>query len=106
MSDFMQERNKQHVFFEEKMPDVAQNFNGLMDIVFKDGSLSSKTKELIALGISVAVRCEPCMNYHIEKAISLNATNDEILEAMSVGFEMGVGQLIPPLRKVIYERLK
>jgi len=35
-----------------------------------------------------------------------NATKDEILEAMSVGFEMGLGQLVPPLRKMLHEKLK
>jgi AhpD family alkylhydroperoxidase len=64
------------------------------DNTFKDGALTSKTKELIALGISVTVRCEPCMQYHIEKAAQK--------EAMEVGYEMAVGQIIPPSRKVLF----
>ena len=106
MSDFMKTRNEQHASFKEMMPEVAENFDNLMDIVFREGSLSVKTKELIALGISVAVRCEPCMNYHVEKALAQNTTREEILEAMSVGFEMGLGQLVPPMRKIIHEKLK
>ncbi len=73
-----------------------------MNHTFQDGALASKLKELIALGISVTVRCEPCMQYHIEKAAQKGATQEEILEAMEVGYEMAVGQVIPPLRKVLF----
>jgi AhpD family alkylhydroperoxidase len=83
------------------MPETAESFDDLMRITFAEGALSSQAKELIALGISVAVRCEPCMNYHIEQARAKGANDEKLLEAMSVGFEMGLGQLIPPLRKVL-----
>jgi AhpD family alkylhydroperoxidase len=102
-SDFLNERNKLHKNFQKEMPDIARSFNGLMDITFKEGALSSKTKELIALGISVCVRCEPCMHYHIEHAMKKGATKEEVLEAMQVGYEMAVGYVVPPLRKVLYE---
>lgn len=102
--DFMKERNRLHKHFQSLMPDPARCFDALLETTFTDGALSSKTKELIALGISVTVRCEPCMHYHIEKAMNGGATKDEVLEAMGVGFEMGLGQLIPPLRKVLFAK--
>jgi AhpD family alkylhydroperoxidase len=83
------------------MPETAKSFDDLMSLTFAEGALSVQAKELIALGISVAVRCEPCMNYHIEQARTKGASDEKLLEAMTVGFEMGVGQLIPPLRKVL-----
>lgn len=103
-SDFMRERNRLHANFKKSMPDIAKNFDDLMEITYKDGALSSKVKELIALGISVCVRCEPCMHYHIEHAMKKGATKEEVLEAMQVGYEMAVGYVIPPLRKVLYEK--
>ena len=102
--DLMKERNLLHNHFKSLMPELAKNFDNLMELTFKDGALPAKTKELIALGISVTVRCEPCMHYHIDKAMEKGATKEEILEAMNVGMEMGIGQVIPPLRKVLFNK--
>lgn len=101
--DFMKKRNELHANFQKVMPEVAENFNNLMNVVFKDGALSKSTKELIALGISVCVRCEPCMHYHIDHAMSAGATKEQIIEAMQVGFEMASGYVVPPLRSVLFE---
>ncbi len=100
-STFLRERHAMHEHFRSLMPETARNFDELMSITFAEKALSARAKELIALGVSVSVRCEPCMNYHIEQARAKGASDEELLEAMGVGFEMGVGQLIPPLRKVL-----
>ena len=50
----------------------------------KDGALNAKIKELIAVSLSVAVKCEPCLEHHLKKAKSLGATQKEIAEAMGV----------------------
>lgn len=102
-SNFMKDRNKLHTNFYKCLPEAAGNFDSLMEATFKDSALSAKMKELIALGISVAVRCEPCMRYHVEKAMEQGATKDEAFEAMQVGYEMAVGSVVPPLRKVLYD---
>lgn len=57
----------------------------------KEGTLSAKHKELIAVAISVAVRCEPCVYLHVKKSLSLGATREEILEAVSVSAMMQGG---------------
>ena len=92
--------------FQEMMPEIAEGFEHLAGASFRDGQLSAKTKELIAVGVATAMRCEDCMNYHLEKLVSMGAAKAEILEAMGVGFEMGAGTLLPPLRRVIYNKLK
>ena len=58
---------------------------------FADGALVKKNKELIAVGISVVIDCESCMQWHIEQAVLAGATHDEVLEAIEVGIEMGGG---------------
>ena len=58
---------------------------------FQDGALTKKNKELIAVGISVKIDCESCMQWHIEEAARAGATFDEVLEAVEVGIEMGGG---------------
>lgn len=58
---------------------------------FSDGALPKNTKELIALGVSVPINCESCMQWHIEHAAKAGATMEEVLEAVEVGMEMGGG---------------
>ena len=57
-----------------------------------DGALSKKSKELIAIGISVVLDCESCMQRHIEQAAKDGAGEREILEAIEVGMEMACGR--------------
>jgi AhpD family alkylhydroperoxidase len=60
-------------------------------LTFSDGHLSKQQKELIALGISIVINCEACMEWHIHQALLSGATEDQILEAIEVGIEMGGG---------------
>jgi AhpD family alkylhydroperoxidase len=48
---------------------------------------------LIAIGISVLMDCESCMQWHIDQAAACGATEAEILEAIEVGIEMGAGRV-------------
>ena len=63
----------------------------LEQATFCDGALPKKTKELIAIGISVVIDCESCMEWHITQAARAGATRTEVLEAVEVGIEMGGG---------------
>ncbi len=63
----------------------------LEEATFADGALPKKTKELIAVGISVITNCESCMQWHIDQAAKSGASEREILEAVEVAFEMGIG---------------
>jgi AhpD family alkylhydroperoxidase len=56
-----------------------------------DGALSGKTKELIALGIAISVRCEGCLAYHVYNCLEEGATRQEILETIGVAIAMGGG---------------
>ncbi len=59
--------------------------------IMSDGALARKHKELVAVGISVAIDCESCMQWHIEKAVEHGATLEEVLEAVDVAIMMGNG---------------
>jgi len=73
------------------LPDVARCFNQFHDVVMADGALSEKQKELIAVGVSVAIRCSPCIQRHVPLALQMGNSPDEISEAISVGLMMGGG---------------
>jgi AhpD family alkylhydroperoxidase len=73
---------------------VFKAIQGLEEATFKDGALPKKVKELIAVGISVVNNCESCMQWHIGEAVKDGATEREILEAVEVAFEMGIGPAV------------
>lgn len=72
-------------------PDVINSFGGLHKEATKDGALSLKTKELIALGIAIVVRCSGCIDSHVHSAIAAGATREEIAETVGVAILMGGG---------------
>lgn len=71
--------------------EVYRAFLDMERAAFSDGALTRKHKELIAVGISVTIDCESCMQWHIEQAAATSATYEEVLEAVGVGMEMGGG---------------
>ena len=88
--------------FEKKFPGVTTSFYSLHDsILIPEGKLSIKEKEFIALGIAVALRCEPCINYHTAGAMKSGATEEEILEAASVAIFMSGGPGLAYMKHVI-----
>jgi AhpD family alkylhydroperoxidase len=70
---------------------VYKSFLDMEEAAFADGELAKKHKELIAVGISVTIDCESCMQWHIEQAAQAGASYREVLEAVEVGMEMGGG---------------
>ena len=52
--------------------------------IFKEGALPVKEKELIAVAVSMLLKCEICLEVHAEEARKLGATTDELREAMLV----------------------
>ena len=71
---------------------VYERFLQMEEAAYSDGALTKKQKELIAIGISVAVDCEPCMEWHITQASAAGASMREVLEAVEVGIEFGGGR--------------
>ena len=70
---------------------VYEKFLQMEKTVFSNGALSKKQKELIAIGISVVINCESCIEWQITQAASAEATLKEVLEAIEVGIEFGGG---------------
>ncbi len=66
-------------------------FRSLLAANARDGALSHKTKELMALALGIALRCEGCVVLHTRACVRLGATREEILETIGVAVEMGGG---------------
>lgn len=73
------------------IPDTTRAFGALGKAVKEGGTLDYKTKEFIALGISVADRCEPCIGLHIEALIKAGASRDEVADVLAMCIQMGGG---------------
>jgi AhpD family alkylhydroperoxidase len=75
----------------KKNSEVYKAFLKMEKATYCDGAVSRKNKELIAIGISVVINCESCMQWHVEQAVLYGAIEKEVIEAIEVGIEMGGG---------------
>jgi AhpD family alkylhydroperoxidase len=73
------------------IPDTTRGFSALAQAALRDGVLDKKTKELIAMALSVGSRCDPCLGYHAEALVKLGATRAELEEVLGVCIYMGGG---------------
>jgi len=72
-------------------PDTMKAFSTLARSALEPKALDSKTKELLALGIAVATRCDACIAFHAEAAVKQGASRDEVMETMGMAIYMGAG---------------
>ncbi|MCL2020900.1 MAG: carboxymuconolactone decarboxylase family protein [Betaproteobacteria bacterium] len=91
IDDLRRKRKRAHKQLQELKSPVYDIFLKMEQATYSDGALSRKHKELVAVGISVVINCESCMEWHITQAAQAGATEKEILEAIEVGIEMGGG---------------
>jgi AhpD family alkylhydroperoxidase len=73
------------------IPDTMQAFSALAQAATRDGALDKKTKELIALALGVAARCDGCIGFHTEALVRLGAARQEVEEALGMAIYMGGG---------------
>ena len=90
IESLISDRKKAHAYFGRK----SKVYNAFIDMenqAFSAGKLGRKYKEMIAIGISIHINCESCLEWHINEALNAGASNEEIIEAIGVGMEMGGG---------------
>ena len=73
------------------IPQTMQAFHALSQAGQGDGALDKKTKELIALALGVAARCDPCLGFHAQALVRLGCTRAELEEMLAVCVYMGGG---------------
>ncbi|MCB1378683.1 MAG: carboxymuconolactone decarboxylase family protein [Alphaproteobacteria bacterium] len=75
----------------EGAPDIMKGFSAIAQASLKANALDTKTKELIALAIGVATRCDDCIGFHIKAALAQGASRAEIFETLGMAIYMGAG---------------
>jgi AhpD family alkylhydroperoxidase len=73
------------------IPETMQGFTALAMAATRPGALDKKVKELIALAIGVATRCDGCIGFHCEALTKLGANRAEVEEALGMAVYMGGG---------------
>ncbi len=72
-------------------PDVMKAFSAMAQSALAPKALDTKTKELIALAIGVATRCDDCIAFHAKAAVEQGATDEEVSETLAMAVYMGAG---------------
>jgi AhpD family alkylhydroperoxidase len=72
-------------------PAVMRGFAALHAASTADGALPTKTEELIAPSIGIALHCDGCIAYHVHDALRAGATRDAVVETIGVAVMMGGG---------------
>lgn len=107
----MSEKNRLEKFREKRaeMNDKVMDLDHLgikrffnMDSnTYRDGALSTQTKELLGLVASTVLRCNDCIDYHLEQCAKEGYTKAEIIDAMNVALIVGGSIVIPHLRHAV-----
>ncbi len=79
----------------------TKRFWALDGAVYKDGSLDSRTKELMGLVASMVLRCDDCITYHMIRCAELGTNDEEFFEAFDVALIVGGSIVIPHLRRAV-----
>lgn len=75
----------------QAIPDVYKGYAAMSAAAMAAGALDTKTKELIALGISVTLRCDGCITSHARGAANAGASREEAAEAIGVAMILNGG---------------
>jgi AhpD family alkylhydroperoxidase len=92
MGDFYtKESSKNLRKLRQLKPETFKAFGDFSAAVYKDGALSSKIKNVIAIAAAHVTQCPWCIDVHTNKARELGATDEEIAEAIFVAMEIRAG---------------
>ncbi|AUC22810.1 MULTISPECIES: carboxymuconolactone decarboxylase family protein [Polaribacter] len=97
-NDYRQKMNDKILDSDNKV--IKRIFN-LDTNTFKEGHLPVKTKELLGLVASAVLRCDDCVQYHLEAAMKNGVTKEEMMETMSIATLVGGTIVIPHLRRAV-----
>lgn len=87
-----------NVILEDNNKIVKRIFN-LDTNAYTEGALDVKTKELLGLVASAVLRCDDCIQYHLENAHKNGVSTAEMMETMGIATLVGGTIVIPHLRR-------
>lgn len=75
----------------KEIPETMQGFGAMSASALAPGAIPALEKELIALAIGVASRCDACIGFHIKALIRLGVTREQLMETLGICTYMGGG---------------
>lgn len=87
----MSETGGQLRHLRKSQPEMMNAFHALGQASMGAGALDAATKELLAIAIAVAGRCDACIAYHVKGLIEKGGTREQLDETLSVAVYMGGG---------------
>ncbi|MCC5935369.1 MAG: carboxymuconolactone decarboxylase family protein [Candidatus Cyclonatronum sp.] len=101
LDDFRAERQRMN----EKIMNLdhlgVKRFFNLDTNTYRDGALDGKTKELLGLVASAVLRCNDCIDYHLEQCAKEGFTHAQIIDALNVALIVGGSIVIPHFRHAV-----
>ncbi|MEF8874236.1 MAG: carboxymuconolactone decarboxylase family protein [Candidatus Thermoplasmatota archaeon] len=98
---FEEKRERLNELVKENGNLEIKRFFNLDNQVYEEGALAKKTKELLGLVASLSLRCDECIEYHLERCYEEDVTDEEMMEALSIGLVVGGSTAIPHLREAV-----
>jgi AhpD family alkylhydroperoxidase len=95
---FGEERSRLNEIVLANAPLGIKRFFALDEQAYEAGALPAKTKELLGLVASMALRCDECISYHLIRCREEGVTREEFYEAFNVALVVGGSIVIPHLR--------
>ena len=78
-----------------------KRFFRLDSAAYEQGALDPKTKELLGLVASAVLRCNDCIDYHLDQCVEAGWSDDELYDALNVALVVGGSIVIPHLRHAV-----
>ena len=101
LQEFRERRAEQN----EKVMDLEhlgiKRFFNMDTNTYRAGVLDSKTKELLGLVASTVLRCNDCIDYHLEQCAKTGSSKEEIIDSLNVALIVGGSIVIPHLRHAV-----
>ena len=80
---------------------VMKRIYSIDTLTYQEGTLNTKTKEMLGLVSSMVLRCDDCVKYHLGKCHELGVTTAEVFEIFSVANLVGGTIVIPHTRRAV-----
>ncbi len=90
-TDVLKGIQKDSALLKDANPTMIEAFNAVREAGHKNDAIDAKTRELIAIGVAVALHCEGCIASHVYQAKRAGATAEEVAAAAGTAMLIGIG---------------
>jgi AhpD family alkylhydroperoxidase len=101
IEEFKKERDRLNEIVSKYAGVGLNRFLSLDNQFYREGALPAKTKEMLGLMASFVLRCDDCINYHLDKCFELEVSDNEMEELLAIGVLVGGSITIPHLRRAL-----